>query len=154
VSDKPAKVKILYVPIFENDDLVLQNLPPTASGQWARQLILRQLQIDAQMLHSFGESGVNGEVTREEVQRIIQDELEPILTKLDDSLDRVIDDKIATMQQAVMQAVQVSIQSALGEYAQKAPPKLKSEPEPEPIIEEPEEEIPAWRRALGNGLEG
>ena len=149
MSDKPQRIRVIHVPIYDTDDIVLNQMPPNAVNQWARTLILRQLQLDAQMMHSFRESG-SEEVTREEVTRVIQDELEPILARLDDTMDRVIDEKLVLVQQAVMQTIQESIQMALVKHAENS--SFPSHQQLESAGPAAESE-PAWMRATGTGSE-
>lgn len=151
MSDKPQRIRVIHVPIYDTDDIVLNQMPPNAVNQWARTLILRQLQLDAQMMHSFRESG-GEEVAREEVTRVIQDELEPILARLDDTMDRVIDEKLVLVQQTVMQTIQESIQVALVKHAEN--PSFPSQQQLEsadPAAESGDK--PAWMRATGTGSE-
>lgn len=164
MSDKPERLRLIHVPIYASDDIILRALPMAGStSQWMRNLIFRQLQLDAQMMQSFsehagiGDNGGSGdsEMSREEVRRVIQNELEPILEKLDESMDKVIDGKLEVMKQAIMQAVQESIkatftgQGPVNSGKMVPDPGTESEPESEPEIED---DIPAWQRALGQGI--
>ncbi len=168
MSDKPERLRLIHVPIYASDEIILRALPLAGStSQWMRNLIFRQLHLDAQMMQTFsehagiGDNGRSGdsEMTREEVRRVIQDELEPILEKLDESMDKVIDEKLEVMKQAIMQAVQESIKATFSGQGHvnsgKMVPDLgpESEPESKPASEsEIEDDIPAWQRALGQGI--
>lgn len=147
--DKPKRVMLLHVPVYEDDFIILNQAPPAAKGQWARALILRQLHIDAQMLHSFGDGG--GEpVVREEVKRAIQDELEPILAKLDDTMDKVIDEKLAALQPAMIQAVQDSIQSVLAGHKATVT-SCETAPNVSKDSSSEVNKTPTWQNALRGG---
>ncbi len=150
MSDKPERVRLIHIPIYSSDTLLLSMLPEAGStSQWIRNLILRQIQMDAQLMKSLNEHtsvsstrGSDDDMMRAEVRQVIQTELEPILDDLDKSINDVIEQKISHLQSSLMQVVQASIQSALAGHV-----PVKSDPKPEA-------DIPAWQMALGKGIAG
>lgn len=140
MADKPSKVKMLYVPVYEHDTEIFNHLPPTAHGQWARQLILRQLQFEAQMLSNLGEGSGGEEVAREAAKKLIREEMGPILARMEDSMDQVITEKLGAVNpELIKTAVREAVQMIMTEQTTQPDSVMKNN-----------STIPGWKRGHGS----
>nr|NNM90150.1 hypothetical protein [Bacilli bacterium] len=138
--DRPKRIRLIHIPIYDTDTDFIAAIPAGSTSQWARGLLLRQLQYDAQA----GNRGSEG-MSVDEVKRLIHDELDPILETLDLTIDRSIEDKLTAVETKIIAAVKASIADMIPPAA----PEAAAKPEPEP---EAEQDTPAWMQALRQGV--
>ncbi|PWI54883.1 hypothetical protein, partial [Sulfoacidibacillus thermotolerans] len=142
---KPKRVMRICVPVYEDDMLILNQLPPASKNQWARQLILRQLQIDSKLMDQLRERQGESDMTANEVRTLIQEEIAPLLDRMDsailETVDEVVESKFVELKKSLKQIVEEAMRGT-----EKKPEKIvASETERQG---DDEGDLPAWKKAF------
>lgn len=119
-ADKPNKVKMLYVPIYESDQDVISMLPPTATGQWARQLIKKALQIESAFMETvLSDIPVHlgdDKSAADEVRTIVKAEIEGLIPKIEtaiqEEVQNVTTQKLESLQVTIRDAIQEAVKTS------------------------------------------
>lgn len=143
---KPKRVMRICVPVYEDDVLILNQLPPASKNQWARQLILRQLQIDSKLMDQLRtERQGESDMTANEVRTLIQEEIAPLLDRMDsailETVDEVVESKFVELKKSLKQIVEEAMRGT-----EKKPEKVAAN-ETENKSDD-EGDLPAWKRAF------
>ena len=117
-AEKPKRVMLLHLPVYEGDDIILQHAPSAAKSQWARQLLLRALQIDVQFMETVRaeipvRKGEDSNMNAGDVRGIVKEEIEALLPRIEEAIQEKVKSVFAQKLEGLQDTIRDAIQEAV-----------------------------------------